>query len=77
MLMEHVTRDRQQVGFGAADLVVTLHPQETQEHLLRQVGNIRRVSQSRSQKTPQTTPVPHGDLGYELAGVISVHNGFR
>jgi len=43
VLVYDVTRDGEEVGLGPSDQVVALHPQESQENLLREVADVRGV----------------------------------
>lgn len=57
VLVDDVTRDGEQVGFGAADGVVAVDPQEPEKNLLRQVRGVRRVAQTKRQEAPEASSV--------------------
>lgn len=66
VLMEHVKGNREEVGLGAANRLVMVDPQQPQEDLLDQIGDIDcPVPQSRRKKPPQPRPVLLLDTGDE------------
>lgn len=51
MLVQNMTCDREEVGFGTTNGILILDTQKTEKHLLRKVGHIRSVAQAQRQET--------------------------
>ena len=62
VLMQHMTRKRKEIRFGAANLVVMRDAQQPQEDFLGEIRCISRISQARRQIAPQLAPVVIDDF---------------
>ena len=69
--MDDVTRNRQQIGLGTANLFEALDAQQAQEHFLRKICGIGGIAQTGRQKAPQTLPVFRSNVGDKgLVGLV-------
>src|SRR5581483_11651935 len=62
VLLSRVARDGEEIGFRQADRLPAGHPQESQEDLLDEVRNVRRIADPPPQKAPQAAALPRGQL---------------
>ena len=66
VLVYYMTGHGQEIGFGAADLLEALDAQKSQEHLLREIRRISRVSETCREKATQTLAVLRSYLRDEV-----------
>lgn len=65
MLLQDVAGDREEIGFGVTDRVLPLDPQESQENLLGNIGDVVHVTQAHRQKLTQSSPISSGNTRNE------------
>jgi hypothetical protein len=74
MLMNHVTGHGEEVGFGAADVLMVPNSQEPHENLLRKIGHFGGIRDIEFQEAAQPAAIPGCHTGYESSLVICGHD---
>ena len=71
--MNHMAGNRKKISLRTANAFAAIHAQQTQEHLLGKVGDVRRIAQPHGQEAAQAGPIPGRDTRDEAAIVRFTH----
>jgi hypothetical protein len=77
VLLDHVTRDREQIRLRASNVLVNRGTQEPHKDLLGEIGYVRRMRQPKFEKTTQAIAVLSGHAGDELPFLGGAQSGSR
>src|SRR5450631_267985 len=74
VLMNHVARNGKQISLRTSNALIAIDAQQTQEHLLRKVRDIRGISEPHRQKAAQSRPIAGGNVRDETPIVRYTHS---